>query len=317
MNLNQFEALYWIGRLGTFHAAARHLKTSQPAISGRIRDLERELGVELFDRSQRSIRLTPKGQELLAYAAEIIGITERVRQTVGAPEVVAGRVRLGVTGVAAMTWARTLVGDMAVTHPQIQVDLTVEASELLAEQIEEGHLDLAVLAGPVESSRVVSERLGRVPLTFLASPSLGVPEGTLSAVDIARFPVISDRPGTWLHATAMAWFRVDGVEPHRHHACSSLSVRIQLAAQGLGVALAAASAATRELDSGALRLLPTQRSVPPIEYVMSTPAFGMTGAVRTVAETAKLLIARKPNLAEYYSAAERMIHLGFDQETIS
>ena len=56
----------------------RHLKTSQPAISTRIRELERELGVVLFDRSERKVRPTPKGHELLHYAAQVIGIASEI-----------------------------------------------------------------------------------------------------------------------------------------------------------------------------------------------------------------------------------------------
>jgi DNA-binding transcriptional LysR family regulator len=66
MNFRQLEALYWIVRLGSFHAAARHLKTSQPAISARIREMEQQLGVTLFDRSGRKVRPTPKGHESCA-----------------------------------------------------------------------------------------------------------------------------------------------------------------------------------------------------------------------------------------------------------
>jgi DNA-binding transcriptional LysR family regulator len=317
MNLHQFEALYWIGRLGSFHAAARHLKTSQPAISGRIRDLELELGVTLFDRTQRKVKPTPKGHELLQYAAELMKITDQIRRTVGAREIVAGRVRMGVTGVAALTWARALIERMKFSYPEVSIELTVEASELLGEQLEEGQLDLAVLAGPVESNKIICERLGRVPMSWLASPSLNLPRTPLSAVEIARFPIISGMPGTYLHAAAIAWFRAHDVEPRHHHACSSLNLRIQLAAQGLGIALAAVSAASRELRDGSLEIVVTEHPMPAIEYVIACPAFGMSNALRIVAETAKLLIGQKPDLESYYSAAERLIQWTDDSTTIS
>lgn len=51
MELRQLEALYWIAKLGGFSAAALHLRTTQPAISGRIAALEGELGVQVFERS--------------------------------------------------------------------------------------------------------------------------------------------------------------------------------------------------------------------------------------------------------------------------
>ena len=71
MDHRQLEALYWITRLGSFAAAARKLNTSQPAISQRIRDLERSLGVPLFDRSRRRAVLTPQGHEVAAGAEQL------------------------------------------------------------------------------------------------------------------------------------------------------------------------------------------------------------------------------------------------------
>jgi DNA-binding transcriptional LysR family regulator len=307
MNLNQFEALYWIGRLGSFHAAARHLKTSQPAISGRIRDLELELGITLFDRSQRRVRPTPKGYEMLRYAAELVSISTQIRRAAGEREVVTGRVRLGVTGVAALTWARTLIERLKVAEPSIVVELTVEASELLAEQLENGALELAVLAGPLDSMKLTAERIGHVPMSWIASPQLGLPDRLVTSAEIAAHPVITGMPGSYLHTASMEWFRADGVEPLHQHACSSLNLRIQLAAQGLGIALAALSAARRELADGSLRALRVNRPTPTIEYFMASRAFGTDPAVRVVAETAQMLIAQKPDLESYYSATERLI----------
>src|SRR5258705_4571681 len=80
MNFRQYEALYWIGRLGSFHAAARHLKTSQPAISARIRDLEQSLGVILFERTDRGVQLTLKGRDLLQYAAQLVSLASEIQQ---------------------------------------------------------------------------------------------------------------------------------------------------------------------------------------------------------------------------------------------
>jgi molybdenum-dependent DNA-binding transcriptional regulator ModE len=120
MNFRQFEALYWIARLGSFHAAARHLHTSQPAISARIREMEQQLGVTLCDRSERKVRPTPKGHEMLRYAAQVMVIAAEIQQRVGTREALTGRVRLGVPSISALTWlphllrrvARTVLGEI-------------------------------------------------------------------------------------------------------------------------------------------------------------------------------------------------------------
>lgn len=73
MNFRHYEALYWIGRLGSFHAAARHLHTSQAAISVRIRDLERQLGVVLFERVHDGVEITGSRQIFYARLPDVKG----------------------------------------------------------------------------------------------------------------------------------------------------------------------------------------------------------------------------------------------------
>ncbi len=302
MNFRQFEALHWIGRLGSFHAAARHLHTSQPAISARIREMEQELGVTLFDRSERKVRPTPKGHELLRYAAQMMAIAAEIRQRVGTREALTGRVRLGVPSISALTWLPRLLEQVARTYPGLIVEFSVESSEVLAEQMQQGLLDVAVLAGPVVSPKVTAESLGHVALAWLCSPRLELAPRVLGAADIALWPVITDRPGSHLHGAAMDWFRAEGVEPARHHGCSSLPTRIQLAVQAVGIALASPSAASRELSQGTLRLVETARPPPSLEYVIAYSMLGLEAGGRLVADIAKTLIARKPDLQAYYSA---------------
>jgi DNA-binding transcriptional LysR family regulator len=313
MNFRQFEALYWIARLGSFHATARHLKTSQPAISARIREMEQQLGVTLFDRSERKVRPTAKGHELLRYAAQVMAMAAEIRQRVGTREALTGHVRLGVPSISALTWLPRLLEQVARTYPGLIVEFTVESSEILHEQMLLGLFDVAVLAGPVVSPKVTTEPLGHVALAWLSSPRLDLPPRILSAAEIALWPVITDRAGSHLHGAAMDWFRAEGVEPTRHHGCSSLPTRIQLAAQGVGIALASPSAASRELSQGTLRLVETTRAPPSLEYVLAYSAVGPEASGRLVAEIAKSLIAQKPDLQAYYSA----IGIGLDNLVLS
>jgi DNA-binding transcriptional LysR family regulator len=301
MNFRQFEALYWIARLGSFHAAARRLKTSQPAISARIRELERELGVELFDRGGRSARPTQKGHELLHYAEQIMAMSAEIQQRVGTKEALSGLVRLGVTPVSAVTWMPTLLKRLERTYPGIIVEYTVDASESLQGGMLKGELDIVFMAGPISSPQVVVESLGKVSVSWLASPDLGLPLAPMSAADMALWPIITDARGSHLHELATDWFRAEGVEPGRHHSCSSLLTRIRLATQGLGVAMGPASSAAHELAAGTLRVVATKRPLPPLEYRVVYSSIGLSPATKLVAEHIKELIGETRDLQLYYS----------------
>lgn len=295
LNLNQLIAFYWIARLGSFHAAARHLEMSQPSVSARVRELERHLGVALFDRSRRNAALTPKGRELLTYADQLLELTGEIEQRVGARAALIGRVRFGITSNPAVTWMPRLMRRLARAYPGIEAEFTVDTSESMRGLLLSGELDLAFLAGPLSEPSLVTESLGRVAMAWLASPELGLPSGPLAPRDLAPLPVITDSRGSFLHNLALEWFRADGVEPRRHHACSSLPTRLQLACEGLGVAIAPPVLAAREIAAGQLRLLATEPALPELAYVIAIAGGTVTPAVRALLDLARESIREQPD----------------------
>jgi|SRR6476646_7557648 len=82
-HLDQLEALLWISKLGSFRSAARKLRLSQPAISSRIRELEKELGLSLIERSHHRPRVRAAGGEVLRHAEQMIGLAENFRARFG------------------------------------------------------------------------------------------------------------------------------------------------------------------------------------------------------------------------------------------
>jgi DNA-binding transcriptional LysR family regulator len=306
MNLKQFEALYWVARLGGFHAAARHLKTTQPAISARIRGLERSLGVEVFDRSRRNARITAKGRELVAYAERLMQIGSEIQQRVGTRNALSGRVRLGVTSVPAATWLPELMRRLALAYPGVVVEFCVDASESMRERLLAGELDVAILSAALPlGAKLAAERIGRVELAWLAAPALGLPAGRIDPAALAASPVISDAPGSQLRAVADRWFRRGGIEPREHHACSSLVARIRLATEGMGVALATPAAAAREISEGTLRVLGADPALPSLEYILASSGPRLSPSVKIVSTLVKELITERPGIQFFYSQASR------------
>lgn len=292
--LEQLLAFREIVRAGGFHAAARRLGVAQPSVSARIKELEALLGVVLVERGSRRPHLTPEGRELLDYAERLLALGRELVERVGARDRPAGRVRLGLTAIPAVTWLPRLVARLERSQPAIRLAFVVEASDTLRALLRTGDLDIACLAGPLELPGVRVEPLGSVPMAWLAGPGLELPAGPLGPAELASVPLVTDTPGSHLHGIALDWFRAGGVEPARHHACSSLPTRIRLAALGLGVAMAPAAVARRELVEGSLRLLPTHPPLPALAYVLAVAGEPPSPAVAAVAELARRAMAEEP-----------------------
>ena len=171
MNLTQVETFLWIARLGSFRAAAQRLKTTQPCVSSRVRELEDDLGIELFDRtSRRRISLTAKGRALIPHAEHLLGVSTEIRNRFSAAQSLNGVVRLGVTGTIAVNWLPKLIENLARVAPGIEVQFVADLSANLRQYLEDGKLDVAFFAGSAPGPRFVGEVLGRVPLAWFASP---------------------------------------------------------------------------------------------------------------------------------------------------
>lgn len=296
MKLRQLEAFYWIARLGSFHAAARHLHVAQPSVSARVRELERHLGVALFERSGRGLRPTAKGRDLLGYAARMIELANEIAQRVGEREALRGRVRFGVTSVPALTWMPKAMRRLGQAYPGVEAEFVVDASENLRAQLLRGELDLAFLAGPLADPGIATRPLARAPMAWLCAPELVLPAGPLGPADLAEIPIITDSRGSFLHALALDWFRAAGVEPRRHHGCTILQTRLQLARAGLGVAIAPPRHAARELAEGTLRLIDTAPPLPALEYFAAIAGGTASLAAKAVLEVALETIAAEPAL---------------------
>ena len=96
MNLRDLSYISAVARLGHFGKAAQACNVSQPALSTQIKKLEAELGVQIFERDNKSVRLTEVGQDIVGLANEALNVTDRIRLTASAAkDPLSGHLKLG------------------------------------------------------------------------------------------------------------------------------------------------------------------------------------------------------------------------------
>lgn len=235
MNLRQLETLIWTCRLGSVQKAADQLGTSQPAASARIRELEEHLGISLLLRDKRPIRITPQGREVLQLAESIVDLAGRMEKYANSAQPIYGTVRLGANHGVASSWLPILMRSIYEKLPGVEIELVVELSDRLAEQLVAGKLDMAFVLGRVEDNALGYTPLYDIDLEWVASRRCtGLPE-VLTPEAIARFPVLTDAEGTPIHRAVVNWFRSANVKPRRIDVCSGPSSRLNLARDGAWV----------------------------------------------------------------------------------
>jgi DNA-binding transcriptional LysR family regulator len=249
MEIRWLEAFVAVAEELHFGRAAARLRLAQSPLSQTIRRLERELGVTLFDRSTRSVALTPAGEALLPHAHRVFEELESARQaTRAASGAFYGTVSIGFSGALNHRTLPPLTRAVRQRYPD--VTLTLVGRVLTrdgVEQVERGALDLAFVALPLEPSAVVRTRLvAREPLG-VALP-VDHPLAGSSAVDLIDlagdgFITTPHALGSGLQEAGMRACVNAGFRPRVVQEITDPFMILTLVAAGVGVALMSAEVA--------------------------------------------------------------------------
>lgn len=136
-----------IVREGNISAAAQHLHISQPALSRQIMDLETELGVTLFERGHRQIKLTQEGYYLYERAQEITSLVAKTEYNLQSRDVISGTLDIGAGESSAMQLVMTTLHDILTEYPNIKVNLTSGDFSSIQQQLDKGLIEFGVVMG--------------------------------------------------------------------------------------------------------------------------------------------------------------------------
>ena len=286
VDFKSIETFLWVVTLGSFRGAGQRLNTTQPAISQRIAQLERELGVKLLNRDHRVVSPTPSGRQLMVYAEKLISLRSEMMAEVGERSAMRGVLRLGVAETIVHTWLSRLVKSVNTAHPNLSLEIEVDITPNLTARLLAQEIELAFLLGPLSASGVRNRVLCDYPIGVLASPSLGLGDGPLKLRDLARFPIITFPRKSQPSEIVRSLFNRPDLPPVRLHHSASLATVIHMAIEGLGVAVIPTSIVENELADGRLQLLSTELKIPPLTFSASWLASPDTLAVELVADLA-------------------------------
>lgn len=287
MNLRQIETFYWAAKLGSFSAAAERMNATQSTVSMRILEIERDFGVALFDRVQRTARLTPKGRELLRYAEEILRIAAEMRMRVADESATQGVLRIGVVEMISVTWLPRLIKAVHEHYPKISLELDEALTHDLIDRLDQGTLDLILMSGRLAGYSTSPVSLGTVRFSWMASPKLSLPKKVLKPRDLQNFPIIGLSQESYHYKWIEDWFHTGNANFRRIDTCKSLGVAASLATAGLGITLLPQQFYEREIKARKLRVIETEPHFDPVEFT----AISSAASVRPIAKKIAALAA--------------------------
>lgn len=242
MELRQLEQFLAVAASLNFRRAAEQLHMSQPPLSVAIRKLEDELGVELFDRGRRGVRLTPAGEATVKTARRCLADADEVRaaaRRTGAGE--SGRLRIGFVGSATYSVLPRLLPTYSRRYPGVELVLTESTNLEILGQVESDLLEVGLVRYPTANPTDLQLELVEADVLHAVLPSAhplarrrSVTLEALAAEPLIDY-VASKVPG--LHAVVLLAFQAAGLRPHVAQQATQVQTVISLVESGLGVAL--------------------------------------------------------------------------------
>ncbi|TPE97521.1 LysR family transcriptional regulator [Burkholderia pseudomallei] len=281
-----------------FGKAAQRLHLAQPPLTRHISALEGELGLRLFDRSTRSVKLTAEGELFLPHARDVLDAVHRA-------EIASQRAALGKEGKVALGYTSsvplcdafgTLIRNFARSFPDIELSLVEASSAQQGRSIKEGLLDIGIgwknSFEDYEGCRV--KTIAAEPLVVAVSQERALAsEASLAVEQLAdeTFVLFPPGYGSTLDRKAFDLCATAGFRPRRGPSASQMTTMVALVAAGRGVAIVPEAVST--LRKPGVAYVPLTDESALIELVLMWREAGLSLAARSFVEWHKAHVAQR------------------------
>jgi DNA-binding transcriptional LysR family regulator len=240
MELRQLEYFIAVAEEANFTRAAERVHISQSGVSAQIRQLERDLGATLIDRSGRAATVTTAGAAALEHARAALACVDAVRKAVDeVTGLIRGRLTVGMINGCTITPLFEALAAFHRIHPGIEINLYEDNSDRLIEGVRTGATDLALIGASgapptgLEALPIIRERLvAAVPPEHPLARRRRV-----TLADISAFPIVCLPQGTGIRAVFDQACEIAGQQPDIALRASAPAAVADLAIRGLGIAI--------------------------------------------------------------------------------
>ncbi|CAE6745534.1 LysR substrate-binding domain-containing protein [Paraburkholderia haematera] len=255
MDLRQLRYFVKVVECGNVTRASEALHIAQPAISQQMRNLERDLGMQLLERSVQGVAPTAAGQTLYRHAIELLrqadSTRELLRQDAELPQ---GKVSVAMPSSTARMVAIPLARTIRDRYPGIALELLEAPSAELGSLIGSGRVELAVVVDAVETRGVAAQKLLTEALYLIAWPEFQMPREPVSIAELAHMPLILPSAPNTIRSRVEWALREAGLPCEILFEASSTALLFAAVMARLGVTILPWTAAHVELDEHKLKL---------------------------------------------------------------
>jgi LysR family transcriptional regulator, hydrogen peroxide-inducible genes activator len=254
ISLRQLQYIVAVADRGGFRRAADECRVAQPSLSAQVALAEKALGVQIFERTQRRVRVTEAGAPIVEQARRVLvaagDLRELARQKANPFR---GTLRIGIIPTVSPYLLPDLSPSLSRTFPELTILWSEERTRTIVRQAHEGTIDAAIVALEADLPGLDHAVLGRDPFLLAAAPShpLSKPRGPATLDDLRKAQVLLLEDGHCLRDQAMQLCRQSGARELGFRA-TSLATLVQMTSAGAAVTLLPSIAVAVENRNGQL-----------------------------------------------------------------
>lgn len=271
-SLSRAKIFVTVAKLESFSAAGRELGLTGAAVSKQVQNLEKQLGVQLLNRTTRQVSLTEEGAVYYDGAARALAdLAETEQRLQELKERPTGKLKVNAPMSFGNAFLNPPITDFAKEYPDVTME--VDYSDSWVDVISEGY-DVVIRIGEMKDSGLKARKLGDCPIWLCAAPECLDKNGQIESVEhLKEFPAITysqhGRSESWVYGNEA---ETGSIKLRSIFSANTAELELEACLAGLGVALLPAFAASSALQNGRLiRILPQYETLPAREIFALFP----------------------------------------------
>ncbi|WP_068677465.1 LysR family transcriptional regulator [Oceanobacillus sp. Castelsardo] len=234
MDLKQLRYFIAIAEEKNLTAAATRLHMSQPPLSIQLKQLEEELGVQLFERSGRSMELTDKGHVLYKRALHLVNSVEEIKSEIQETE----EGKKGILAVGINTLSLSGISEVLQSfhkkYPLVSLKIVQNDSFYLAEMVKTRAIEMAFVRLPLEHRGLTYHHLMNEPFYFVTNKKTN----TITLEEISDIPlIIPSTEGLGIYSTILEAFSRQNLQLNKMAECSDMHILMEMVKVGMGATI--------------------------------------------------------------------------------
>ena len=257
MNLNHLSIFQAVAASGSVSAGAQALHISQSAASKQLGEFENTLGVMLFDRLPRGVRLTEAGRLLQGFANNLIAVEQGAEAAIRDLKLgVRGRLRIGASRTVGAYLMPTLLAQFRRKYRDVELFLQVDSTAAIEQRLNRGEIDIGFTEGIVGSELIDYRVFASDELVLIAAPEHPITrQNPAPLASVAQHPLLMHEVGSGTRAVTEKAFSAKKIALRPSMTLASTEAIKHTVATGVGIAVLSAFAVRTELAAKTLTVV--------------------------------------------------------------